>query len=47
MGEEIITFGDIKIEKRNFTAIKFNLSEDVDINAIYLSSKISSGKKKL
>ena len=46
MGKEILTFGDIEIEKKN-TAIKVLYLEDVDIEKVLVSNKISSGEKKL
>ena len=47
MGKEILTFGDIEIEK-NFTAIRFLLFlEDVDTGKVLAYNKISSGEKKL
>ena len=39
MGNKILTFRDIEIEKKNFTAI--------DIEKLLVSNKISSGEKKL
>ena len=46
MTEEIITFGDIEIEKQNFSHYKSPIFlEDVDINNIIVSNKISSDNK--
>ena len=45
MGKEILTFGDIEIEKfENFKSLFF--SKDVDFEDILVSKKISSGEKK-
>ena len=46
MGKEILTFGDIEIEKfENFKSLFF--SKDVDFEDILVSNKISSGEKKI
>ena len=46
MGKEILTFGDIEIEKfENFKSLFF--SKDVDFEDILVSNKISSGEKKM
>ena len=48
MGNEILTFGDIEIEKINFTAIKaLFFKKDVNIKKVLVSKKILSGDKKL
>ena len=48
MGDEILTFGDIEIEKINFTAIKaLFFKKDVNIKKVLVSKKILSGDKKL
>ena len=48
MDKETLTFGDIKIEKKFFTAIKvLFFKKDVDIEKVLVSNKISSGEKKL
>ena len=39
MGQEILTFADIEIEKNNFTTIKKNIEK------VLVYNKISSGKK--
>ena len=45
MGKEILTFGDIAIEKDKFYRYKSPISlEDVDINNISVSNKISLGE---
>ena len=45
MGKEIITFGDIKVEKQNFYSHKNpNLIYVVDINKIIVSNNGSFGK---
>ena len=46
MDKEIIKFGDIEIEKHKFHCYE-NLIflEDVDINNVLISNKISSGEK--
>ena len=45
MGKEIITFGDIEIEKNTFYCHKSPISwKDVDIEKV-LSNKISSSEK--
>ena len=47
MGKKILTFRDIEIEKKSFTAIRliFYL-KDVDIEKALVSNKISFGEKK-
>ena len=47
MGKEILTFGNIEIEKNKFfrNKIPFHL-RDVDIEKVLVSSKISFGEKK-
>ena len=46
MVEEIVTFGDIKIEKHNFHSYESpTFLEDVDSNNASVSNKISSGEK--
>ena len=46
MGEEIITVGAIEIEKHKFQRYKNPIIlEDVDIDNVLASNKISSGKK--
>ena len=48
MGKEIITFGDIEIEKRKFHHRKNLISlEYVDIDNIMISRMVSSGEKRL
>ena len=48
MGNEILTFGDIEIQKINFTAIKaLFFKKDVNIKKVLVSKKILSGDKKL
>ena len=48
MGEEILTFGNIKIEKNKFYHHKSPIFlEDVNIEKVLVSNKISSGRKKL
>ena len=45
-GKEILTFGDIKIEKNKFYRYKTPLlSGDVDIEKVFVSNKISFGEK--
>ena len=47
MGKEIITVGAIEIEKHKFQRYKNPIIlEDVDIDNVLASKKISSGKKK-
>ena len=44
MGEEILTFGNIKIEKNKFYHHKSPIFlEDVNIEKVLVSNKISSG----
>ena len=46
MVEEIVTFGDIEIEKHNFHSYESpTFLEDVDSNNASVSNKISSGEK--
>ena len=46
MGKEMITFDDIKIEKHKFLRYKSPIFlEDVDINNVLVSNKISFGDK--
>ena len=48
MGKEMLTFGDIKLKKNNFTAIKtpiFFYLKDVDIEKALVSKKISFSDK--
>ena len=46
MSKEIITFGDIEIEKRKFSYRRnLILLKDVDVDNILISSMISSSKK--
>ena len=46
MGKEIITLGNIKIEKQNFHGCKDSISiNDVNIDRIVVSNKFSFGKK--
>ena len=46
MVEEIVTFGDIEIEKHNFYSYESpTFLEDVDSNNASVSNKISSGEK--
>ena len=45
MGKEILTFGDIEIEKINFTVIRLILLGDVEIEKVLVSNKISFGEK--
>ena len=48
MGKEIITFGNIEIEKRKFYHRKnLILLEDLYIDNIQASSVVSSGKKNI
>ena len=48
MGKEIITFGDTETEKHKFCRYKRPIFlEDVDIDKVLVSNKISSGEKKL
>ena len=50
MGKEILTFGDIEIEKNKFYLHKFYHSiflEDVDIEKVLVSDKIFFGEKKI
>ena len=41
----MFTFGDIEIEKRNFTAIKVIFLKDIDIGKVLESHKISCGEE--
>ena len=46
MGKEILTFGDIEIEKNTFYRLESPIfKKDVDIEKVLVSSKISSGEK--
>ena len=46
MGKEILTFGDIEIEKNNFYHYKSPMFlDDVDIEKILVSNKIFSAEK--
>ena len=46
MGKEIITFGDIQVEKHKFYRPKnLILLEDIDIKKIHVSNMVSSSKK--
>ena len=46
MGKEIVTFGDIEIEKNKLYRHKSSiLGGDVDIEKVLVSNKISSGQK--
>ena len=46
MGKEILTFGDIEIEKNNFHRHSSPIFlKDVDIEKVLVSKKISSGEK--
>ena len=46
MGKEILTFGDIEIEKDKFYHHKCPIFlKDVNIDKVLVSNKISSGKK--
>ena len=48
MGKEILTFGDIEIEKNKFYRHKTPIFlKDVDIEKVIVSNKISLGEKKL
>ena len=47
MGQEILTFRDIEIEKEKFYQYKSPIFlEDVDINNVLVCNKIFSGEKK-
>ena len=46
MGNEVLTFGDFKIEKNKFYRNDFPISlKDVDIEKVLVSNKICSGEK--
>ena len=46
MGKDILTFGDIEIEKKKIYRNKSPIfKKDVDIKKVFVSSKISSGEK--
>ena len=45
MGKEILTFGDTEIEKKIYRHKSPIFLEDVDIEKILVSKKISSGEK--
>ena len=46
MGKKVLTFGNIKIGKDNFPAMKaVFFKEDVNIENVLVSNKISLGKK--
>ena len=45
MEKEIIRFGNIDIEKQKFDHYKSYFLEDIDIDNMLVSNKISSGKK--
>ena len=48
MTKEITTFSDVKAEKHKFHCYKSRIVlEDVDLDNVLISSKISFGKKKL
>ena len=46
MGREILTFGDIEIEKKNYRSKTPVFLKDVDIEKVLVSNKISSAEKK-
>ena len=46
MGKEILTFGDIEIQKNEFAIRFLFFLKDVDIEKVLVSSKISFGEKK-
>ena len=47
MGKEMLTFGDIEIEKNNFYRNKISIFwGDVDTETVLVSNKLSFGKKK-
>ena len=43
--EEVIKFGDIEIQNKNFTSRKTISGKNVDITKIVVSSKVPFGKK--
>ena len=45
MEKEIIRFGNIDIEKQKFDHYKSYFLEDIDMDNVLVSNKISSGKK--
>ena len=45
MEKEIIRFGNIDIEKQKFDHYKSYFLEDIDIDNVLVSNKISSGRK--
>ena len=46
MGKDILTFGDIEIEKNKFYCHKNRIFlKDVDIEKVLVSNKLFSGKK--
>ena len=48
MGEKVLTFEDIEIEKVSFTAITpLFFFKDLDVEKVLVSNKIPFGEKKL
>ena len=45
MGKEIVTFGDIEIEKKNYHHKSLVSLRDIDIEKVLVSNKISFGEK--
>ena len=45
MGKKILTFGNIEIEKKNLPSKDSYFLEDVDIEKLLVSNKISLGEK--
>ena len=45
MGKEILTFGDIEIEKKSYHLKTPILLKDVDMEKVLVSNKISLGEK--
>ena len=47
MGKEILAFGDIEIEKKNYHHKRPLLLRDGDIEKVLISNKISAGEENL
>ena len=45
MSNEILTFGDIEVEKKNYCHKSPSFLKDIDIEKVLVSNDISSGKK--
>ena len=45
MGKEVLTFGDIEIQKKNYCSKTSIFLKDVDIEKVLVSNKIYFGEK--